>query len=323
MGHSRSAQPTIDPEEAPFFALLERLGRRVLRPGGRDATRRLLEGLGVGAGDDVVELAAEVGATASEVLSRRPRSYTAVEPNPDFAPRLVEVLDAGSAQRVAAAAQATGLADASADVVIGEAMLTMQTDPERSAIVGEPMRLLRPGGRYGIHELATLTDEPGRIRDLQRELSQAVRVGARPSGACSPTRGCEARRACSPVSCAGLRLEPACVGHVAYIAGTGRCSPRSRASPRSGSGRFRPVLLRGPESSSAASLWSAGGGRYSHTSDVSNSRALEMGAANGDRESTCGDGLERNAGRRAGRGARRQRCDRRVAGDVGGTNASA
>lgn len=179
MARSRSAQPAIDPEEAPFFVLLERLGRRVLRPGGRAATRRLLEALCVCPDDDVVELAAGVGATTSEVLSRRPRSYPAVEPTPRFAPALTEALD-GPARHVAATAQATGLADASADVVIGEAMLTMQTDAPRRAIVGEAARLLRPCGRYGIHELATRTDDPARVRELQRDLSRAVKVAARP-----------------------------------------------------------------------------------------------------------------------------------------------
>jgi ubiquinone/menaquinone biosynthesis C-methylase UbiE len=43
------------------------------------------------------------------------------------------------------------------------AMLTMQGDPAKHAIVAEASRVLRPGGRYAIHELAltpeTISDE--------------------------------------------------------------------------------------------------------------------------------------------------------------------
>ena len=42
-------------------------------------------------------------------------------------------------------------------------MLTMQSDKVKGQIVNEANRVLRPGGRYAIHELAlhpdTLTDE--------------------------------------------------------------------------------------------------------------------------------------------------------------------
>ena len=43
--------------------------------------------------------------------------------------------------------------------MIGEAMLSMQADTTKEAIVAEAVRLLRPGGRYAIHELA-LTPTP-------------------------------------------------------------------------------------------------------------------------------------------------------------------
>jgi len=180
MPHTRDAQQPIDLEHAPFFLLLERLGRRVLRPGGRVATGRLLDGLGIGGDDDVVELAAGVGATAAEVLARGPRSYTAVEPEERFVPRLVRAAGEGTMRHVPASARETGLDDGCADVVIGEAILTMQGDEARRAIVREAARLLRPGGRYGIHELATLVDDPAGVRAVQRDLSQVVRVAARP-----------------------------------------------------------------------------------------------------------------------------------------------
>ncbi|MDK6657862.1 class I SAM-dependent methyltransferase, partial [Escherichia coli] len=56
-------------------------------------------------------------------------------------------------------AQATGLGDDSADAVVGEAMLTMQGDKGKAAILDEVRRILGPGGRYAIHELALTPDD--------------------------------------------------------------------------------------------------------------------------------------------------------------------
>ena len=50
---------------------------------------------------------------------------------------------------VNAGAQETGLPDASYDVVVGEAMLTMQTDKHKLEIMQEAARILAPGGYYG------------------------------------------------------------------------------------------------------------------------------------------------------------------------------
>ena len=83
---------------------------------------------------------------------------------------------------VAGDASATGLADESADVAIGEAMLTMQSDRSKAAIVAEAFRVLRPGGRYAIHELAlspdTLPDEDK--TEIRKSLARSIKVNARP-----------------------------------------------------------------------------------------------------------------------------------------------
>lgn len=52
----------------------------------------------------------------------------------------------------------TGLESNSTDVGIGEAMLTMQTERGKQAIIGEAFRLLRAGGTYSIHELGLQPD---------------------------------------------------------------------------------------------------------------------------------------------------------------------
>ena len=60
-------------------------------------------------------------------------------------------------------AEETGLPDTTATVVYGEAMLTMQTSDKKQQIVQEAFRLMKPTGRYGIHELCLVPDDLGKI----------------------------------------------------------------------------------------------------------------------------------------------------------------
>lgn len=161
--------------------LLARLGKRVLRPGGIELTRGLLERAGL-PNSDVVELAPGLGRTATEILAHQPRSYIGAEKDPAAARGVQRILgDNGGQVRVVDAAE-TGLAAGSADVVIGEAMLSMQGDSTKHAIVAEAARLLRPGGRYAIHELALTPnsiDEHVKT-EIRQSLAASIRVNARP-----------------------------------------------------------------------------------------------------------------------------------------------
>jgi hypothetical protein len=55
------------------------MGKRVLRPGGLEFTRRLLAELVISPRDDVVEFAPGLGVTARLALAQKPKSYTAVQ----------------------------------------------------------------------------------------------------------------------------------------------------------------------------------------------------------------------------------------------------
>ncbi|HTQ18132.1 class I SAM-dependent methyltransferase [Mycobacterium sp.] len=182
MADSRPSLPSSNrpDENIQGHWLLARLGKRVLRPGGVELTRTLLARADV-TDSDVVELAPGLGRTATEILSRRPRSYLGAEADPDAA-RLVRDVIAGHGEVLVADAADTGLPDASSDVVIGEAMLTMQGDAAKHAIVAEAARVLRPNGRYAIHELALTPDDvPEEVStDIRQSLARAIKVNARP-----------------------------------------------------------------------------------------------------------------------------------------------
>lgn len=167
-------------EDVPGHWLLARLGKTVLRPGGRKLTEAMVAALPV-EGSDLVELAPGVGLTARLLLARGPASYVGIEENADAAGLTASVV--GDRGRVVTGnARATGLADGSADLVVGEAMLTMHTDPAKAQIVTEVARVLRPGGRYAFHELALVPDAiPEEVAtEVRRGLARSIKVNARP-----------------------------------------------------------------------------------------------------------------------------------------------
>ena len=169
-------------EKMPGHWLLARLGKRVLRPGGRQLTCRMIEALNIGPSDAVIEFAPGLGETARLTLQRQPASYTAVERDKEAAAMVQKILQGPEQQCVVGLAEETGLSDASASVVYGEAMLSMQTLQQKSRIVHEAYRLLKPGGRYGIHELCLIPNDLAEStkQGIQTELSTVIHHGTRP-----------------------------------------------------------------------------------------------------------------------------------------------
>jgi len=172
----------LNAEKMPGHWLLARLGKRVLRPGGRQMTCRMIEALNIGPADAVVEFAPGLGGTARLTLQRNPATYTAVERDKDAAALVQRYLQGSNQRCVVGLAENTGLPDALATVVYGEAMLSMQTPQQKQAIVKEASRLLKAGGRYGIHELCLIPDDlDNNIKQvIQNELAAAIHHGTRP-----------------------------------------------------------------------------------------------------------------------------------------------
>ena len=172
----------LDYSRMPGHWLLAQMGKRALRPGGLELTGQMLAALEIGSSDDVVEFAPGLGLTARATLARNPATYTGVERDEAAARQVRRYLEGAGRQCLAGRAESTGLPDQSATAVYGEAMLTMQTPPQKDRIVQEAARLLRPGGRYGIHELCLQPDEleDDRKSEISAALSEAIHVGARP-----------------------------------------------------------------------------------------------------------------------------------------------
>ncbi len=175
----------LDPSKMPGHWLLARLGKRVLRPGGLQLTKRMLDALDISGSDRVVEFAPGLGVTADLILAKRPRRYVGVERDTTAARALQQRIGAANRSIVTSNADASALEDGCATVVYGEAVLSMQPDATKRAVAAEAFRLLQPGGRYAVHELSLIPgDIPGELADrILADLSSSIHVGARPATA--------------------------------------------------------------------------------------------------------------------------------------------
>jgi SAM-dependent methyltransferase len=163
------------------YRLLALAGKRVLRPGGIELTRRMLETLSIGQQDRVVEFAPGLGMAARRVFQGRPFAYWGVERDPDSVEYLRRHLSVTTAQIILGRAEESGLPNAVANVVVGEAVLSMQNQHQKNRIVAEASRLLTLGGRYAIHELCLGDNLPDRVRrEMEAALSKELHVGAQP-----------------------------------------------------------------------------------------------------------------------------------------------
>lgn len=170
MARARTFDSSAAPQPAHW--LLARAGKRVLRPGGVELTGRLLRALAITPADRVVELAPGLGRTARTLARTPPASYIGVERHAAAIAYLRRKMP--RLRFVEGSAEDTGLPGEIATVLFGEAMLTMQGAETKGRIVEEAWRLLRNGGRYGIHELCLCeSGEPAR-GEIQEALARAV-----------------------------------------------------------------------------------------------------------------------------------------------------
>ena len=169
-----------DISKAQGHWILAYMGKRVLRPGGKELTQKLLTELKVSAQDKVVEFAPGTGYTASFTLAANPKNYIGIDADADIIRRLKKKFETSKAEFILCNAADTPLMNESADKVYAEAMLTMHADSYKSAIIHETYRILKKGGIYAIHELG-LMDVDGKLKtEIHKDFAMAIKVNAKP-----------------------------------------------------------------------------------------------------------------------------------------------
>jgi len=171
-----------DLEKASGHWILARMGKRVLRPGGKELTIKLVESLNISSSDDIVEFAPGMGFTASLLLKHNPKSYIGIDADEDVVKLLKEKFNGNNTTIVQRNASDTNLLDNSKDKVIGEAMLTMHADHRKSEIIAEAHRILKKGGLYAMHELGLTPDNISEElkEEIQHDFALTIKVNARP-----------------------------------------------------------------------------------------------------------------------------------------------
>lgn len=180
--HASMPGGAVPVDRMPGHWLLASLGKRVLRPGGRELTDQLIGTLDIGPSDHVVEVAPGLGSTTRIVLERCPASYVGVDRDPDAADLVAGGLAGENRSMVHAPASATGLETSSADVVFGEAYSTMQPASRKECILTELARITRPGGRIAVHEIALTPEDidPALAASIAAEMTRAIKANITP-----------------------------------------------------------------------------------------------------------------------------------------------
>ncbi len=171
---------TEDFTKAQGHWILAKMGKRVLRPGGKELTQKLVDALEINTQDNIVEFAPGLGYTASLTLNAHPKTYVGVDADEDAVKLLKAQIKGNNIKFLLGNASETGLEDNSKEKVYGEAMLTMHADHRKSEIIRKAHRILKKGGVYAIHELG-LTDVDENVKsNIQKDLALSIKVNARP-----------------------------------------------------------------------------------------------------------------------------------------------
>ena len=159
---------------------LARLGKKRLRPGGKRATDWLIEQGQFTPDKKILEVACNMGTTTIELAQRFGCQITAID------------LDEKALEKARANAETAGVShlvtfikanamklpfeDESFDIVINEAMLTMQQEKGKHKCVAEYYRVLKPGGVLLTHDVMLKQQS----EEVRQELSRSINVNVGP-----------------------------------------------------------------------------------------------------------------------------------------------
>lgn len=160
---------------------LARLGKKRLRPGGKRATDWLIKQVSIGPNTHILEVACNMGTTAIELAKRYKCHITGVDLHEESLVKARRHAQENGVsdhvQFMRANAKELPFDDASFDIVINEAMLTMLDNESKTKALQEYARVLKPGGYLLTHDLTIKGEETESIVD---QLRSVINVKATP-----------------------------------------------------------------------------------------------------------------------------------------------
>ena len=168
----------------PGHEFLARLGKTRLRPGGREATEWLLGHVDFTADTRVLEVACNMGTTMVALAEAHGCRITGLDMNPKALEKARANIAAHGLNDVIDVVEGNALAlpfpDATFDVVINEAMLTMLPRENKAKAIAEYFRVLKPGGVLLTHDVALRVTDDAEAVELRAGISRAINVNVDP-----------------------------------------------------------------------------------------------------------------------------------------------
>jgi cyclopropane fatty-acyl-phospholipid synthase-like methyltransferase len=176
---------------APGHQVLAAAGKKILRPGGRTATKQLFEWANFQPGETVLELASSFGYSAIALAKRFGVQVVGVEKNPQSVVRARENIRAAGLEGQVKILEGDifhlEAIPGQFDYVLAEAILSMQSIPGKAKILQEIHGKLKPGGQFLSHELLARNHE----EEIHQTLAQSIRMNTTPLSVENWSRLCE------------------------------------------------------------------------------------------------------------------------------------
>ena len=175
---------TEEKKHEPGHEFLARLGKTRLRPGGREATEWLLGHVDFTADTRVLEVACNMGTTMVALAEAHGCRITGLDMNPKALEKARANIAAHGLNDVIDVVEGNALAlpfpDATFDVVINEAMLTMLPRENKAKAIAEYFRVLKPGGVLLTHDVALRVTDEAEAAELRAGISRTINVNVDP-----------------------------------------------------------------------------------------------------------------------------------------------
>lgn len=163
---------------------LSKLGKTRLRPGGIKASQWLFDSVDFNSSTQVLEVACNKGTSILELVKKKNIQAIACDLDEDaLAEARANAKRQGLDSKVSfmtADARALPFADGSFDVVINEAMLTMQSPSDKLKAIQEYYRVLKPNGVLLTHDVLLNTDDVNLQTTLRQQMTRELMINVHP-----------------------------------------------------------------------------------------------------------------------------------------------